>query len=99
MEQKKVNGKKNRAPIVCPHAESCAAPQMHTEVMASLDQISASVGMLLEQQERHSERLVALAGSIYDVSGRQILADQREAEWLRVIQEMARVKFEEARDD
>ena len=43
--------------VDCPHAELCAAPARQAEMMASVDQLSASVGLMLESQERLSTRL------------------------------------------
>ena len=83
---KKLNGKKGRAAgAACPHADTCSAPGYHTEIMASLDELSRSVGMLLEQTQQHSDRIIAVADRLHDVSQRQVVADQRESEWLSTL--------------
>lgn len=88
---KKLNGKKEqRVPIVCPHADTCAASAYHAEVMASLDEVSKSVGMLLEQTQQHSDRIVAVAERLHEVSQRQVVADQREEAWLEELGRMTR---------
>lgn len=50
-QPKKPNGSKAVVAVSCPHAEDCAAPKMHAELMASIDQLGTSVGMLLESHE------------------------------------------------
>jgi hypothetical protein len=52
----KLNGKKGRPPVMCPHAEDCAAPTMHEAVMTSIDDLSKSVGLLLESHEGMADR-------------------------------------------
>jgi hypothetical protein len=54
---KKPNGTKIRNPASCPHAEDCAAPIMHAELMASIDQLGTSVGLLLESHEGLQARI------------------------------------------
>lgn len=54
---KKTNGSKVRNPATCPHASDCAAPIMHAELMASIDQLGTSVGMLLESHEALGQRI------------------------------------------
>ena len=83
--KKKTNGMKGRVIASCPHSEDCAAPLYHSEVMASLDELSKSVGMLLERTEQHGDRLTSVGERIADVSQRQVVADQREAEWLSTL--------------
>lgn len=83
---KRLNGKKGRVTApVCPHAEVCDAMSYHADVMASLDELSRSIGMLLEQTQQHSDRIAAVAERLHDVSQRQVVADQREAEWLNTL--------------
>lgn len=82
---KKLNGKKGRPIAACPHTEQCVAPTYHADVMASLDELSRSVGLLLEQTQQHSDRIIAVADRLHDVSQRQVVADQREAEWLSTL--------------
>jgi hypothetical protein len=50
-QPKKPNGNKIQSVATCPHAPDCAAPTMHAELMASIDQLGTSVGMLLESHE------------------------------------------------
>jgi hypothetical protein len=57
---KKPNGSKNPTPENCPHADVCAAPARQNEMMANVDQLGQSMGMVLENQERMSERLSRL---------------------------------------
>jgi len=54
---KKTNGRRPRVALTCPHSEDCAAPAMHREVMASIDQLSVSVGLLLESHEALASRV------------------------------------------
>jgi hypothetical protein len=56
-QPKKPNGTKPITVVSCPHAEVCAAPARQAEMMANVDQLGVSVGMLLENQEQMSNRL------------------------------------------
>src|SRR5512139_2829478 len=87
--RKKVNGVKGVGSS-CPHTEVCALPAAHTELMASLDALSASVGLLLERHEQHADRLLTITGHLADVASRQTATSQREAEWLRQLGEITR---------
>lgn len=88
---KKLNGKKGRVQnTACPHVEMCNAPNYHADVMASLDELSRSVGMLLEKTEQHSDRIIAVADRLHDVSQRQVVADEREHKWLETLSEFER---------
>ena len=83
---KKLNGKKGRAGAPsCPHVEVCDASNYHQDVMASLDELSRSVGLLLEQTQQHSDRIMAVADRLHDVSQRQVVAEQRESAWLETL--------------
>ena len=83
---RKLNGKKGRAAAAnCPHVEVCNAPPYHADVMASLDELSRSVGLLLEQTQQHSDRIIAVADRLHDVSQRQVVADERETKWLETV--------------
>jgi len=53
---KKTNGRP-RVALTCPHSSECAAPKMHAELMANIDQLSLSVGMLLESHEAMAVRV------------------------------------------
>lgn len=55
-----------RVTVVCPHADVCAAPIRQAEMMASVDQLSASVGLMLESQERLSTRLSTVHDELLD---------------------------------
>lgn len=54
---KNTNGGKPKRIASCPHSDDCAAPHMHSEVMASLDNLSGAVGLLLESHERVMARV------------------------------------------
>ena len=110
---KKLNGRKRKGNLAaCPHVEVCNAPAYHSDVMAvldvmsrdakeSLEELSRSVGLLLEQTQQHSDRIIAVAERLHDVSQRQVVADQREAEWLNTLNGMTRAVAamrQEARD-
>ena len=56
-QPKKPNGSKAKPVPTCPHGDLCAAPAMHTELMASIDQLGTSVGMLLESHEGLAARV------------------------------------------
>jgi hypothetical protein len=88
---KRLNGKKRPTTPACPHVEVCNAPTYHSEVMASIDELSRSVGMLLERHEQHTDRLHRLTSHMSDVSERLTVTAQREAEWIRTLGEMTRV--------
>lgn len=88
---KKLNGKKGRSvTAACPHAEMCNAPAYHADVMASLDELSRSVGMLLEQTQQHSDRIISVAERLHDVSQKQVTAGQREEKWLETVNDFWR---------
>jgi hypothetical protein len=79
--EKPTNGKPLRI-ASCPHADVCAAPKMHEEVMISIDKLADSVGMLLEKHDQLLERTTNLHTKLYEVSERQIVASEREEAWL-----------------
>jgi hypothetical protein len=54
---KKPNGNKTVSPVLCPHSDVCAAPERQAEMMANVDQLGTSMGMILESQEQLSTRL------------------------------------------
>jgi hypothetical protein len=55
---KKPNGSKAlRIPATCPHADDCASPRMHEQLMANIDQLGTSIGMLLESHEGLAARI------------------------------------------
>lgn len=55
---KKPNGDKSiAAPANCPHADLCDAPARQAEMMANVDQLGTSIGMVLESQEQLAARL------------------------------------------
>lgn len=57
-QPKKPNGSKAvSVPANCPHAEVCAAPARQAEMMANVDQLGTSIGMVLEIQEQLAARL------------------------------------------
>lgn len=88
---RKLNGKKGRAAVVsCPHSEVCNAPTYHADVMASLDELSRSVGLLLEQTEQHCNRLEQVTLHLSDVSKQQVVGNERELKWLEDLSEMTR---------
>ena len=87
---KKFNGKKGRPIAACPHTEQCVAPTYHADVMASLDELSRSVGMLLEKTEQHGDRLAMVGARLHDVSQRQVIANEREEKWLEVVSDFER---------
>lgn len=82
---KRLNGKKGQQSVLCPHSDTCTAPAYHTEIMASLDELSKSVGMLLEKTEQHSDRIAMVGARLHDVSQRQVVADEREVKWLETV--------------
>lgn len=82
---KRLNGKKGQQAGTCPHADTCQAPTYHAEIMASLDELSKSVGMLLEQTQQHSDRIAMVGARLHDVSQRQVVADEREIKWLETV--------------
>lgn len=87
--RKRANGTKTVMPE-CPHADVCLGPVHHSEVMSSIDELSKSIGMLLEKHDQHSDRLLNMARHMADVSERLTVTAQREAEWVRVLSEMQR---------
>ena len=86
---RKANGPK-RIPASCPHSEDCVAPKMHKELMASMDELAASVGLLLEKQDLHSRQLVEVIVHLGDVAQRQTTTDQREERWLEELSAVTR---------
>ena len=58
-QPKKLNGSKAilLLPAECPHVEVCAAPARQAEMMANVDQLGQSMGLVLENQEQLHARL------------------------------------------
>lgn len=55
---KKTNGSRATTGPACPHVEVCEAPQRQAEMMRSLDDMSASIQMLIQRMEQiHNEHL------------------------------------------
>ena len=87
---KKPNGVKPTIVIACPHSDVCQAPARQVELMASLDEVSKSLGMVLEQQESLSERVLAVLGQHNRLAETVTVWKQREEEWLRLLGEVER---------
>lgn len=77
---RKTNGTKAAVNVLaCPHAEVCNAPSMQEELMASLDELSRSVMMLIQRVEQvHDESLQR--ARVYIESNDQILKALRRVE-------------------
>ena len=82
---KKTNGIKAEVVISCPHSDVCAAPARQAELMASLDEFSKSVGMMLERQETLEARVMAVLGRHAELAETVTVWKQREEEWLRTL--------------
>ena len=87
-QPKRVNGKKGVQPL-CPHTDVCAAPPIYAEMMASMDGLAASVGVLLEDAAGKGEHLNSLTqqmsnalAHLADIGARLTVAEQREEQHL-----------------
>lgn len=82
---KKLNGRPSTA--VCRHAPGCEVVARQDDLRAQIQTMSSSMGDALCRMEA---RLNSIGLHLYDVGERQIRADQREEEWLRVLTELSR---------
>jgi hypothetical protein len=63
---KKPNGTKAINTADCPHADVCAAPLRQAEMMANVDQLGQSMGLVLENQEQLAARLTRVHDELLD---------------------------------
>jgi type II secretory pathway predicted ATPase ExeA len=53
---------------VCPHHDVCQAPSRQAELMASIDEMSKGVGMMLERHEQLSTQVMDLTRYVTQVN-------------------------------
>ena len=54
--------------LVCPHQDVCQAPSRQAELMASIDEVSRGVGMMLERHEELALQVVGVERSVKELS-------------------------------
>ena len=67
---KKTNGTKAIPEMVpvCPHQDVCQAPSRQAELMASIDEVSKGVGMMLERHEELALQVVEVERGVRELT-------------------------------
>lgn len=60
-------------------------------VAIALEKVKRGHDLMLQRQEQHSDRLLAMSGHLADIAERQTVASQREEEWVKSVNELTRM--------